>query len=260
MRMRLWPAAAIVMLAASTTALAADSPWTGTWKMDPAQSKLTGETVHFTSTGDGEMTITVEGHTSMFKLDGNAYKTWSGTDATWKKVDDNTFEEKVKANGVDLVTATWTVSSDGKTMQEEAKGKNPDGSSFDDTDDYVRTGGTKGLAGSWKSTKTKLSEEQTYEIAVKGPNELEWSIPAIKGVLNATLDGKEHTVDGPTIPKGLTIALTRVSPRELKMTQKLNGEVIAHSTMTLSPDGKKMIEVSVAPKTNETTTSVWLKQ
>ena len=46
MRIRYWSIVAIVMLAAVSTALA-ESPWAGKWKMDPSQSKLTGDTIHF---------------------------------------------------------------------------------------------------------------------------------------------------------------------------------------------------------------------
>lgn len=260
MRMRLWSAAAIVLLAATSTALAADSPWAGKWKMDPAQSKLTGETIHFASTGDGGMTITAEGHTTKFKMDGNPYNSWSGAEERWKKLDDNTVEEQIKQNGVDVAKVTWTISQDGKALKVEAKGTNPDGSSFDDTDAYTRVSGTKGLTGSWKNTKTNVSHPGVWNIAQKGPDELEWNIEEIKGKLDATLDGKDHAPDGPTVPKGLTIAVMRVSPKVLKVTSKMHGEVTGHSTMTLSADGKKITDVDVAPKTGETTTSIWVKQ
>jgi hypothetical protein len=62
------------------------------------------------------------------------------------------------------------------------------------------------------------------------------------------------------VPKGLTIALVKVSPRTLKLTEKMNGEVAYHSTITVSADGKKMTEVGSAAKTNEPFTEVWIKQ
>jgi hypothetical protein len=114
--------------------------------------------------------------------------------------------------------------------------------------------------GSWKGTKTDLNDEQIYDIAEKGPNELAWTIPAIKGVLNASLDGKESAPVGPTVPKGLTISLLRTSPRTLKMVEKMNGEPIYHSTMTLSADGKKFTDVGTPAKTHEPMTTVWVKQ
>jgi hypothetical protein len=260
MRMPLWSVAAVIMLVASSTALAADSPWTGKWKMDPAQSKLTGDTIRFASTGGGEMTSSAQGHTSKFKMDGNPYKTWSGDEATWKKVDDHTFEQHVKVNGIDVATNTWTISADGKTMKIESKGKTPDGKTFDDMSEYMRISGTKGLVGGWKSTKTQVSEPDVWNITEKGPNELLWDIPSIKGKLKATLNGKDYAPDGPTVPKGLTIAVTRVSPKVLKVTSKMNGEVTDHSTMTISADGKKIIDVITPAKTNEAMTVVWVKQ
>ena len=164
MRIRYSFVVAIAMLAAAGTALA-ESPFAGKWKLDPAQSKLTGDTIRFASGAGGEMTYTSEGHTTKVKLDGTPVKTWSGAEVSWKKIDDNTYESHATQNGVDVGTTTWMISSNGKAMKVESKGTHPDGSSFDDSSDYTRVSGTHGIAGSWKSTKTNLNEEQTYEIA-----------------------------------------------------------------------------------------------
>lgn len=259
MRIRYWAAVAIVTLAAAGTALAADSPWAGTWKMDPSQSKLTGNTIHISHTGD-ELVYSAAGHVTKYKLGGDPTKTWAGDETSWKKVDDNTYESHSTANGVDLGTNTWTISPDGKSMKLESKGTNPDGSSFDDSEEYARVSGSKGISGSWKSTKTNINEQRMYEISDKGPNELSWNIPEIKGVLNVKLDGKDYAPVGPTVPKGLTIALTKAGPRTLKMVEKMNGEVTYHSTMRVSADGKKMTETGSPAKTTETFTSVFVKQ
>jgi hypothetical protein len=259
MRIRYWSIVAVVMLVAAGTAFA-ESPFAGKWKLDPSQSKLTGDTIRFASGTDGEMMSTSQGHTTKFKLDGKAVKTWAGDEVSWKKIDDNTYKSHATQNGVDLGTTTWTIASDGKSLKVENKGKNPDGSSFDDVSEYARVSGTHGLLGSWKSTKADLSGDRTYEIADKGPNELTWNIPEIKGVLNVKLDGKDYAPVGPTVPKGLTIALVKASPHTLKMTEKMNGEVTLHSTMTVSADGKKITEVGSPAKTNEPFTEVWIKQ
>jgi hypothetical protein len=258
MRIRYSFVVAIAMLAAAGTALA-ESPWTGTWKLDPAQSKLTGDTIRFATVGD-ELTYTAGGHTTKVKLGGSPTKTWIGAEESWKKIDENTYENHATQNGVDLGTDTWTLSPGGKTLKVESKGTQPDGSSRDDVFDYTRVSGTHGLAGRWKSTKAKMNEEQTYEFAAKGSDGLTWNIPAIKGVLDAKFDGKDYAPVGPTVPKGLTLALVKASPRTLKVTEKMNGEVIQHSTMTVSADGKKMTEVGSAAKTNEPYTEVWVKQ
>lgn len=258
MRIRYPSIVAVVMLAAVSSA-PAESPWAGKWKLDMSQSKLTGNTIHIASTG-GELVYTSEGHTTKYQLGGGPTKTWSGDETSWKKIDDNTYESHSTANGVNLGTDTWTIAPDGKTVKVESKGTNPDGSSFDDNSEFTRAGGTNGIAGSWKNTKTDISEERRYEITDKGPDELTWNIPEIKGVLDVKLDGKDYAPVGPTVPKGLTIALLKVSPQTLKMTEKMNGALIYHSTMTVSADGKTMTEVGTPAKTNQSFTSVWIKQ
>jgi hypothetical protein len=79
------------MLAAAGTALAADSPWAGKWKLDPAQSKLAGDTLHITSTGN-DLVYTAAGHTTKYTLGGSPTKSWAGDETSWKKVYDNTYE------------------------------------------------------------------------------------------------------------------------------------------------------------------------
>jgi len=83
MRIRYSFVVAIAMLAAAGTA-PAESPWTGTWKLDAAQSKLTGDTIRFASMGD-ELTYTAGGHVTKVKLDGGPTKTWSGAEVSLEK-------------------------------------------------------------------------------------------------------------------------------------------------------------------------------
>jgi hypothetical protein len=260
MRIRYWSIVAIVMLAAAGTVLAADNPWVGKWKLDPSQSKLTGDTIHFVSGAGGEMSYTEEGHTTKVKLDGNPATTWSGAEVSWKKVDDNSYESHATRSGVDLGTSTWTISPDGKSMKVESKGKNPDGSNFDDTADYTRVAGKSGLTGSWKSTKAKMNEDRTFEMAADGDHGMTWTIPEMKAAVSLKMDSKDYPAEGPTVPKGITLALTPVSSTSFKMMEKMNGMPLWHGTYTLSDDGKKMTVVGSPAKANEPTTEVYLKQ
>ncbi len=256
-------AIASLLLATAGVAYGADSaanPWVGTWTMDQSQSKLTGGTFRFTGAPDGEMAFIGNGHSSKFKTDGQPYKTWSGEDATWKKVDENTYESNYKLGSVDLENVTWTVSADGKMLKTESKGTNPDGSTFSNTGEAARVGSGKGLVGTWKTTKEEAGSPQSYSIKDAGPNAVDWDIPALKATLHATLDGKDITPDGPTVPKALTVALLKVSPTVLKETDKMSGEVVSRNTMTLSPDGKTITNVVTPSKDKVTYTEIWRKQ
>ena len=260
MRRRYSLVVAIAMLAAAGTAFAADNPWVGKWKLDPSQSKLTGDTIHFASGAGGEMMLTEQGHTSKFKMDGQPYASWSGAEGTWKKIDDNTFESHWTRNGTDLGTDTWTISPDGKSLKVQTKGTRPDGSNMDDTAEYARVAGKSGLVGSWKSTKADVNEDRTFEMAADGDKGMKWTIPEMKADVSLKMDGKDYPAEGPTVPKGITLALTPVSSTSFKMMEKMNGTPLWHGTYTLSADEKTMTVIGSPAKTNEPTTEVYLKQ
>ncbi len=241
MRIRYCSIVAIVMLAAVSTALA-ESPWAGKWKLDPSQSKLTGETIHFAAGAGGEMSYTEEGHTTKFKLDGNPVTSWSGDEVSWKKVDDNSYESHATRMALTWERVHGRSRQMGRAMKVESKGKNPNGSDFDDTADYTRVAGKSGLTGSWKSTKAKMNEDRTFEMAADGDHGMTWTIPEMKASVALKMDSKDYPAEGPTVPKGLTLALTPVSSTSFKMMEKMNGMPLWHGTYTLSDDGKTMTE------------------
>src|ERR1700744_496983 len=76
------------VIGAASIALAVDTPFAGTWKLNMSKSQLAGDTVKFAPDGDG-MRITGGGESYVFKADGSANKTRFGT-ASWKKIDDHT--------------------------------------------------------------------------------------------------------------------------------------------------------------------------
>ena len=74
------------------SALATDSAWNGTWKLDPAKSHFTGDTLAYTK-GPGTMLHYSNGSTSYdFGLDGKEYKTWANRTTTWTAADKNGWE------------------------------------------------------------------------------------------------------------------------------------------------------------------------
>jgi hypothetical protein len=74
-----------------------------------------------------------------------------------------------------------------------------------------------------------------------------------------TSAGKEVAVEGPDIPSGLRISLTRTGPYTFKLVQKLNGSVISTAVYTVAEDRETMTEVGGAPG-DPPATLVWEKQ
>ena len=248
----------IAVIGAASFALAADTPFAGTWKLDLSKSHLTGDTVKFAPDAEG-MHFTGGGESYAFKPDGSASKTRFGT-ASWKKIDDHTWEETDMVKDRLDSKNTWTLSSDGKTLTERITGDKPGGGTFDDTTTFVRVAGTEGLAGSWKDREFKGSAPSLLVIS-DADNGLTFDEPDFKLKAMAAFDGKPGTVEGPTIPPGASFVLTRVSSHSFKMTRTQNGKPIDTSTWTVSPDGKLLKNVGKTAGTNDPpTTEVFEKQ
>jgi hypothetical protein len=248
----------IAVIGAASFALAVDTPFAGTWKLNLSKSQLVGDTVKFAPDGDA-MRITGGGESYVFKPDGSANKTRFGT-ASWKKIDDHTWEETDMVKDRLDSKATWTLSADGKTLTEHITGDKPSGGSFDDTSVYARIAGTKGLAGSWKDREYKGSSPSLLVIS-DIDNGLIFDEPDFKLKATATFDGKPGTVEGPTIPPGASFVLTRLGSHSFKMTRTQNGKPLDTSTWTISPDGKVLKSVGRTAGTNDPpTTDVFEKQ
>jgi hypothetical protein len=261
LRSRLTHILCMVTVAASASAAFAQNPFIGDWKRNNEKSHLTGDVIQFSPAPDGAIKSTAETRSYTFKTDGKEYTNSTGAQVVWKKIDDNNYERSSSRNGVPLGTATYKISSDGKTLVEEETGTSPGGQSFDDTVTYTRVAGSKGLMGSWKDTDVKLKEDFTMSWKPgSSADSMRWELPTIKAYVDVSYDGKDNTPVGPTVPKGLTIALTKTGPRSLMMVEKLNGKVLVKSTYKLSADGKTLTEIQTPPDGKAPATIIYEKQ
>ena len=92
-----------------------------------------------------------------------------------------------------------------------------------------------------------------------GLDKLVLKVPAMKVTCEVTTDGKEVAVEGPDIPSGLRLSLTRTGPYTFRLVQKMNGSVISTSVYTVAEDRETMTEVGGAPG-DPPATMVWEKQ
>ena len=254
-----WKATCLIAaFGTASIAFAVDTPFAGTWKLNLNKSKLVGDTVKFTAAGD-KMHISGGGESYEFKPDGSENKTSFGT-ASWKQIDDHTWEETDMVNGRLDSKNTWTLSSDGTTLTEHIIGDKPTGGRFDDTSTYVRMAGTNGLPGTWRDREFKGSAPSLMLIS-DTDNGLSFDEPDFKLKATAKFDGQPGTVEGPTIPPGASFVMTKPSTHSFKMTRTQNGKPFDTSTWTVSPDGKVMTRVNRTVGTNDPpTTEVYEKQ
>jgi hypothetical protein len=249
----------LITLAMAGTAMA-QNPFSGTWKLNQEKSQLSGDTMKFSPAEGQGMELTAGGTSYSFRVDGNNYAMPSGNLAIWRQsgADGWTTEYRTK-DGKLLASDSWKLSADGKNLSVTTSGVRANGDLYTDTATYERTAGTSGLTGGWKSTTVKMSSPAELIMQESGLDGLVIKIPEMKITCEANFDGREVAAQGPDVPTGFRLGLTRTGPYSFRMVQKLNGNTIDSSVYTVSQDGKTMTQVGGAPG-DTTATVIWEKQ
>ncbi len=259
--MKHWVGAGCLLAVIGTASFAiADSPFIGTWKLNQVKSHLTGTTMKFSPAANGMIRETTAEGSYTFKTDGQSYPALFGDTENWTKLSGHSWKTTIHGNGGFIYTETLNVSPDGKSLTVASAGTNPDGNAFHDSTVFTRTAGDNGLMGTWKSRSVKISSPRTLEFAANGDDGIKWNLPAIKATLNSKFDGKDYTPDGPTVPKGLTLALTKAGANSFNMVEKMNGKPLFKGKYTISKDGKTLTEISSPVSQYQPQTAIYDKQ
>ncbi len=254
---RIWFALSLASIALMAGILAAaEDPFIGTWKLNPAKSKFTGDSLTFEKTAGG-MRWSAAGESYEFKMDGADAPAVFGYTAAWKQVTDRTWETANKLGGKLLSTDYLTLSADGKTLTMETKGTKPDGTSYADSTVYKRETGTDGLPGKWRNKQVKISAPGTMEFSAFEGGGLTWKSVEFNTAWKGKLDEKDYPVSGPTVGEGFTMSMKRLGPRTIEYTEKNNGKAIYRGTLTVSAAGKTLTHVGSPIAVHETTTAVF---
>jgi hypothetical protein len=248
-----------VSLAATSTAVA-QNPFVGTWKLNQEKSQMAGDIMKFRPAEGDAIELSGGGTTYSFRLDGKPYALPSGHVAIWRETSTGSWTTEYRnIDGKLLSSDNWKLSSDGKNLSVTTSGVKANGDLYTNNEDFVRTEGSDGLMGSWKSTSVKLSSPNELTIQESGLDGLVLKIAALKATAVTNFNGKEVAVEGPDLPTGLRLALTRTGPYKFRLVQKLNGNVVDSAEYTVAADGQTMTEVGGAPG-DPPATIVWEKQ
>jgi hypothetical protein len=239
--------ACLLVLVGAASAAVAQNPFVGKWRLNQAESNLSGRTLKFGPAASESIELAANGTKYSFRPDGNNYRMASGELAVWTQVDPSTWKTDYKMpDGKDLSSDLWELSPDGQTLTVTSTGIKPDKSPYTNTAIYARTAGTSGLLGAWKSTAVKLSEPDDLSIEAYGLGGLVIKIPSLQWTCLATFDGKDAVPTGPTVPPGFTVVLVRTGPSSFRLAKKISGEAYSSSLYTVSQDGKSMTQVGNA--------------
>jgi hypothetical protein len=257
MRNRVIACGVAVLMTVAALASAQEPTFTGTWKLNVAKSQLSGQTVTFQKKPDGLIHFDSQGFAYDFTLDGKEHPTPDGGTTAWREVNPTTWEATNRANGKVIATYRSVLNGDSLTLLMQMK--KPDGTSSDLTSKWTRVSGGPGFLGTWKSTEVK-GAAPIMELSVQGTTGITIKAPEVQMSCTGSFDGKDYPImiGGAAVKQ--TIAFERLAPMSFKMTTKLDGKPYYVETLTLSADGKTLVDEAVPVSANEPSKAVYERQ
>jgi hypothetical protein len=135
---------------------AANDPFVGKWKVNPSKSKLNDE-MKVEAVGANKYTFTFgPGQVDTVVADGSDQPALQGTTLSVTVEEPNNWKVVRKMKGRMLLTARWTLSEDGKTLNDAFTQYLPDGSTLFLPYVYERTAGNSGFPGTWDSDSARV--------------------------------------------------------------------------------------------------------
>jgi hypothetical protein len=235
---------------------AADAPYIGHWKFDPAKSHLTGETVTVEKMPDGTIRQEGNGLAFTFKLDGKEYPMPDGSTTSVKQVDAKTWDRVDRVNG--KVTSTSRMSIDGDMVSITFHFTKPDGGTIDGSSKWKRVSGGPGFFGTFKSSEQNQPPTD-MELLANGADGI--TLKFVDGtVCEAKFDGKDYPVTGAQAAGKIAYAFKKTGPRSFDMINKMAGKTYYLDKLSVSADGKTLTDVGTPTSKKEITTAVFDRQ
>lgn len=220
----------------AVTSWAADNPFVGKWKLDPAKSTLTDQ-MKVRAAGENKYALDFgSGNEEIIVADGSDQTGLFGTTLAITVEDPNTLKVVRKREGRMLISATWKLSDDGTTLTDAFTGYRPNGSTYRLDYVYKRKAAGSGFAGTWESTKEQRDSAYEIEIQTYQGDGLSFVNHAQESTKSMRFDGKDYPTVGPNIPQGYASSGSRLNERTVEMTDKINGTALDTQQIEVSPD------------------------
>jgi hypothetical protein len=247
----------LVACLATGTLWAANDPFVGKWKVNPSKSKLNDE-MKVEVAGANRYTFTfAPGAVDTIVADGSDQPALSGTTLSVTVKGPNNWVVIRKMKGRTLLTAYWTLSEDGKTLNDAFTQYLPDGmtlfsQSLPDGSTlflpyvYERTAGNSGFPGTWDSESARVTAGIELQIQPYEGDGLSFnsgrpdSGPDARMAKRMKFDGNDYPdLDSDAAP-GSASSGRRVNERSLEITEKFTGKITGTRQIELSTDLKTL--------------------
>jgi len=201
----------LALICLATGALwAADDPFVGKWRVNQSKIKITDE-MKVVVVGENKYAFTfVPGAVDTIVADGTDQPTPDGTTLSVTVEGANNWKVVRKKDGRKVISSIWTLSADGKTLDDAFTQYQPDGSSTTAHLGYQRTAGSSGFPGTWDSVSSELDASVELAIQPYEGDGLSLISPLVGGTQNIKFDGKTSR---------------RVNRRSLELTNESQGKI-----------------------------------
>jgi hypothetical protein len=218
-------------------AWAAESPFIGSWKLDPSKTRMPDE-MKVQNQGGNKYAFDFGGAVEAIVVDGTDQPACCGTQLSVKPEAPDTWIVERKQGGRLLLRARWKLSKDQSTLTDYYREFETDGETHSMDYVYQRTGdGGSGFAADWQSIKETMNSPYSIEVKEFDGDGLSFITPSDHQTKNVKFDGKDYPDGG---GGNVTSSLRRVDERNLVMTAKANGKVIETDEIALSPDRRTL--------------------
>ena len=224
----------------TSSAWAASDPFVGKWKVNPSKSKLNDEMKVEVAGANKYILTFAPGAVDTIVADGSDQPALRGTTLSVTVKGPNSWVVIRKMKGRTLLTGYWTLSEDGKTLDDAYTEYAPDGSKSNIPYVYERTAGTSGFPGTWDSDSEKVKAGIELQIEPYESDGLSLNSAGADLTKKMKFDGKDYPDVDPNADPGSASSGRRVNERSLEITDKSKGKVTATRQIELSTDLKTL--------------------
>ena len=223
---------------------AATDPFVGKWKLNSSRSTLADQ-MTIQSAGENRYTLTFSGtgETETVVADGADQPGVYGSLVSITIEEPDTWKIVRKKEGHVLLSATWKLFKDGKTLSDAFSGNRPDGSTSNTNLVYRRAAGNSGIPGTWETTDVKVDAVSELEIRPYDTDGLSFTSSDSPSPKKVKFDGKEHLDPGAGASLGVAFLGHRIDEHSLEFTSKIKDKIAKTRQITLSPDLKTLTMV-----------------
>lgn len=226
----------LAVLVTISTSWAAEGPFVGKWKVNPSKSKLTDEMKVEVVSGNKYAFTFGPGAVDTIVVDGTDQPALQGTTLSVTVEGPNNWKVVRKKEGRKVISAIWTLSTDGKTLDDALTTYQPDGSPVNIHYAYQRAAGSSGFPGTWDSISAEMDSSIELEVKPYEGDGLSFSSNVQRTAKNIKFDGKEYPDTGPDAPPGSVSSGRLMNPRSLEITHKFQGKVTDTRQIEISAD------------------------